>query len=295
MSYLKKGDTIGLIAPSSALENADLKPTLDMFAKMGLWVVEAANIKSHFRYMAGDDRQRAESFNQMVKDKTIKALFCMRGGAGSTRILDKIDFAELKKNPKPIIGLSDSTALQNAALTMTGNPSFTGFLPIYDTKDGKINPFMQNELINVLFEDNHQVTSGVCLKEGLVEGEIVGGCLSTFNLLCGTKYFPDLKDKILLLEDVGEKTYKIDLMLNQLKQQPNFEKMKGIIFGKFTNSIIKDEIDGTPKDCINDFVSNLNLPVIIDFDYGHIPNRHILPLGIKVKMQANKNNCSVSW
>lgn len=295
MSWLKKGDTVGLIAPSSSLGDDDLKPTLEMFAQMGLWVVEATNIKSRFRYMAGSDQKRAEAINQMVKNPTIKALFCMRGGAGASRILDMIDFRTLHDNPKLIIGLSDATALQNAALTMSGNPALTGFLPLYDTHDGKINEVMRNELFNALFEDKHEIISGVCLREGQAQGEIVGGCLSVFNLLCGTKYFPDLTGKILLLEDVGEKTYKIDLMLNQLKQQPNFDKLNGVILGQFSDCIIKDKTDGTVADCINDFIRTVDIPVINEFAYGHIPQRHILPLGVAVKMIAEKNRCQVKW
>lgn len=295
MSWLKKGDTVGLIAPSSALGEFDLKPILDMFTQMGLWVVEATNIKNRYRYMAGTDKIRAESFNQIVKNPDIKALFCLRGGAGATRMIDMIDFMTLRENPKPIIGLSDSTALQNAAITMARCPALTGFLPLYDSKNGKIDETMQRELKDALFANKHEIVSGVCLKKGKAEGEIVGGCLSVFSLLCGTKYFPDLTDKILLLEDVGEKTYKIDLMLTQLKQQPNFDKLAGIIIGQFSDCVIKDPIDGSVDDCIDDFICDLNIPVIGDFAYGHIPQRHILPLGVKVKMTSGKPDCSVCW
>ncbi len=295
MSWLKKGDTVGLIAPSSALGEFDLKPTLDMFTQMGLWVVEATNIKNRFRYMAGTDKIRAESFNQIIKNPDIKALFCLRGGAGATRMIDMVDFRTLRENPKLIIGLSDSTALQNAALTMAKCPALTGFLPLYDSKDGKIDETMQRELKDALFANKHEIVSGVCLKKGKVEGEIVGGCLSVFSLLCGTKYFPDLAGKILLLEDVGEKTYKIDLMLTQLKQQPNFDKLAGIIIGQFSDCVIKDPCDGSVDDCIKDFTCDLNIPVIGNFAYGHIPYRHILPLGVKVKMTASKTACSICW
>lgn len=295
MSLLKKGDTVGLIAPSCGGKKTDLPLLKRLFEQMELKVIYANNLTDSFRYMAGSDEVRAKEFNRMVKDSKVKALFCLRGGAGATRMLDKTDFTALKTNPKPIIGLSDSTALQNAAVKLANNISLTGFLPLYELKTGKINEFMVKELKKTLFEDKHEISSGKCLKAGTAEGKIVGGCLSVFNLLCGTKYFPNLRGKILLLEDVGEKTYKIDLWLQQLKQQPHFDELKGIIFGKFSDCEIKDKNDGTIADCISDFAKGLNVPVICDFAYGHIPERHIIPLGIKVKMSATAKNCTLRW
>lgn len=296
MSILSIGDSIGIIAPSSGFGlNDSISPACEMLQQMGFQIVLADNLQSSYRYMAGNDQERAAATNSMIADSSIKALLCLRGGAGSTRILDYLDFSLLQKNPKPIIGLSDSTALQNAAFSLTENPSLTGFLPLYDTHDDKVNSFMVQELHSALLDNDHNLISGNCLSSGSVSGKIVGGCLSTFTLLCGTIYFPDLTNKILLLEDVGEKTYKIDLMFNQLKQQPNFNKIKGIILGSFTNCEIKDNFDGGIADCIADFTKDLNIPIITDFAYGHIPQRHILPLGITVNMTASSEGCQIQW
>lgn len=295
MAILKKGDKIGFIAPSSGQQNKDLTFALDYFKKLGLDVVLAPNLNKEFRYMAGTDQERAASLNEMFKDKTIKALFCIRGAAGSTRVLKYLDYKQIKNNPKPIIGLSDSTALQNALITKANNPSFTGFLPLYDFKNNKIDSLVSKSLKSSLFEDTHYIKSGTSLIKGSASGTIVGGCLSALLYLCGTPYFPDLKDKILILEDTDEKTYKIDLMLNQLKQQKNFNKLKGIIFGQFTDCIIIDPEDGTIEDCIQDFTKDLNIPVITNFQHGHIPSRYILPLGINVKITSSSKECSISW
>lgn len=295
MSLLKKGDTIGLIAPSSGLGNVELAKLIAALEKAELKVVVADNVNDKFRYMAGSDTARAKAFNKMAKNPKVKALLCLRGGAGSTRMLDLVDFNLLKANPKPIIGLSDSTALQNAAFTLSKNISLSGFLAMYDYKMGKIDSVMLNELTNVLFNKKHLIHSGKCLRSGTAEGKLVGGCLSVFNLLCGTRYFPDLSNKILLLEDVGEKTYKIDLMMTQLRQQKGFSKLRGIVFGSFSNCIIKDQDDGTINDCINDMIKDLNIPVISDFGYGHIAQRHILPLGARVKIVASSADCSIKW
>ncbi len=295
MSLLNREDTVGIIAPSAGLNGKELQPVINFFHRLGLQVKTANNLKQGYRYMAGSDAERAVSVNQMFADNEVKALFCLRGGAGSTRILNLLDYNLIKYNPKPIIGLSDSTALQNAVIAKTGNPCLTGFLPLYDLADNTINKTTETSLQEALFSDKHQIRSGTCLNAGKTQGTVIGGCLSVLCYLCGTPYFADLKDKILLLEDVGEKTYKIDLMLNQLKQQKNFNKLKGVIFGQFTNCITADTEDGTVEDCINDFTIGLNIPIIKDFAYGHIPARHIIPLGLPVKLTSAENECSISW
>ena len=127
------------------------------------------------------------------------------------------------------------------------------------------------------------------LKKGEAEGVLIGGCLSVFNALCGTKYFPKLKNKILLIEDVGEKTYRIDLMLDQLKKQKDFDKVKAIIFGSFLNCKIADIGDGTIDEIIKNFVQTLDIPVIYNFPYGHIKSRFILPIGKKIKLKTKSS------
>ena len=295
MSILKKGDKIGIIAPSVGLKNKDLTPALNYFKKIGLTPILANNLNKNYRYMAGSDKERAENINKLFKDKTIKALFCLRGGAGATRMLDLLDYKLIKQNKKPIFGLSDSTAIQNALITQTNNPSYTGFLPLYDVDERGINQTLDASLQKTLFNNHQTISSGDCLKKGECKGKIVGGCLSVLTYLCGTKYFPNLSGKILLLEDIGEKTYKIDLMLNQLKQQKNFNKLKGIILGQFHNCIVSDEEDGTIEECIKDFANDLNIPIITNFAYGHTKERFVIPLNKSVSLKATNNECSISW
>ncbi|MBO5038358.1 MAG: LD-carboxypeptidase [Alphaproteobacteria bacterium] len=295
MSFLKAGDKIGIIAPSVGLKEKDLAPTLAFFKKLNLTPILASNLNSSYRYMAGTDKERALNINKMFEDSSIKALFCLRGGAGATRMLDYLDYEIIRNNLKPVVGLSDSTALQNALYAKTKNPSLTGFLPLYDLNDKTIAPQTEASLLSALFENNHLITSGTSLHEGTAEGVIIGGCLSVLLYLCGTPYFPDLSGKILLLEDIEEKTYKIDLMLNQLKQQKGFNALKGIIIGQFTDCPVVDPEDGTINDCIKDFTKNLNIPIITDFAYGHIPARHILPIGLTAKISATPETCTISW
>lgn len=295
MAILKKGDLVGFIAPSCGQQNQDLTPSIKYLNSLGLKVILSPSLNEEYRYMGGSDITRADSINQMYQDPSVKALFCIRGGAGSSRMLKYLDYELIKNNPKPVIGLSDSTALQNAIFTQTEQPSFTGFLPIYDFKEKNIDPLVASSLENALFEDTHKIISGTPIKNGTAKGKIIGGCLSVFLQLCGTPYFPSFANKILLIEDIDEKTYKIDLMLNQLKNQKDFDLLKGIIIGNFTDSIITSPEDGTVEDCIKDFTKDLHIPVISNFQYGHIPSRHIIPLGIDVSLISSDKECSISW
>lgn len=295
MSLLKKGDTIGFIAPSSFVKKEDISEAVKYFKEMGLKVKLAENLTDEYRYMAGNDKKRASSVNKMYADKNIKAIFCVRGGAGSSRILPYLDYNLIKSNKKPIFGLSDSTAIQNALISLSFIPAYTGYLPAYKPNQNSFNDKAGKYLQSILFDDKHEICSGQCLIKGEAEGKIVGGNLSVLTYLCGTKYFPSLKDKILLIEDVGEKTYKVDLMLNQLKQQKDFDKLKGIIIGQFSDCKIASASDGSIDDCIKDFVAGLKIPTISNLDYGHINHSLILPMGIKVKMTSTPKKCSISW
>ena len=240
-----------------------------------------------YRYMGGTDEERAEDINQAFLRPDIKAIFCTRGGAGAIKVLDKLDYNGIKQNPKPIFGLSDSTALQNAVYAQTGNVSYTGFLPIYDFKTTEPDDTIAKSLKDIFSAKTQVVQEGTYLKGGQVKGVMVGGCLSVLCGLCGTPYFPDLKNKILLLEDVGEKTYRVENMLNQIKYQKNFDKIKGIVFGQFAKCVVADPEDGTLPEIIDDFIKDLNIPIISDFLYGHIPSRYVLPIGKEVLLDAD--------
>lgn len=288
MQMLNKGDKIAIVAPSGFIESESLQNGLNWFKRQGLEVVFMQNVFARYRYMGGSDEQRAADINQAFAGEDIKAIFCARGGAGAVKVLDKLDYELIKKNPKPIFGLSDSTALQNAVYAKTGNVSYTGFLPIYDFKTSDLDEVTAHSLLNVFNLAKQTVQEGTYLRGGKARGIMVGGCLSVLCSLCGSAYFPDLQNKILLLEDVGEKTYRLENMLTQLKYQKNFSKIKGIVFGKFTKCPEADEGDGTVEEIISDFVNDLNVPVISDFPYGHIHGRYVLPIGREVILDADK-------
>lgn len=288
MNLLQKGDTVAFVAPSGCINPHALDKSIAYFQNLGLNVKIMPHVFDAYRYMAGTDTDRAQDINCAFRDTDIKAIFCVRGGAGSTKILDLLDYNSIKNNPKPTFGLSDSTALQNALYAKTGHISFTGFLPIFDFKDGDINPDVAHSLENILKNKKQTITKGKMLRPGKAEAELIGGCLSVLVYLCGTPYLPELSNKILILEDIGEKTYSLELKLNQLAQQPGFGQIKGIIFGKFTNCVAADAEDGTVEEILKDFAKDLKIPVLYDFPYGHIASRYLMPIGGKVMLDASQ-------
>ena len=285
---LKKGDKIALVAPSGCFHKDDLNNGLNFFQNIGLKPCVAKHAYETFYYAAGTPEHRADDINQAFKDHQIKAIFCIRGGAGSSQILDFLDYEMIKKNKKPVFGLSDSTALQNALYTKTGNVSYTGFLPIYDFREGPLNQKLEKSFQDVLSGKKISYNEFDVLNEGIMEGVVVGGCLSVFNMLCGTPYFPNLNNKILLIEDVGEKTYQLDLKLQQLKMQKGFNNIQGIIFGTFLNCVEADENDGSVDDIIQNFSKNIDKPVVCHFPYGHMKERILMPIGKKIKISAKR-------
>lgn len=288
MTLLRAGDKIALVAPSGFIEPESLKTGAAWLEAQGFELELMPHVFARRYYMAGTDFERANDINEAFARPDIKALFCVRGGAGCTKILPYIDYPLIKKNRKPVFGLSDSTALQNALFTLAGNVSYTGFLPIFDFKTGELDEKINCSLNEVFAGHEQKVFGGKCLNADLAQGIMVGGCLSVFNYLCGTPYFPSLQGKILLIEDVGEKTYRIDLMLNQLKAQKDFAGLNGIVFGQFLNCTEADEGDGSVAEIIADFAQELDIPVITDFPYGHIASRYVLPIGKKVCLNADE-------
>lgn len=296
MIKLNPKDKVGIASPAGFINSLDdIAPALAYLRSLGLESVIGNHVLDKYFYMGGTDADRAADLNAFFADDSIKAIFTTAGGAGAQRILPFLDYDLIKKHPKPIFGLSDNTSLQNGIYAQTGCPSVTGFSLKYDFKNGHFSDFTKASLEAVFKGEKQKIQSGKTLSSGTAEGILIGSCLSTFRNLCGTPFMPELKDKILLLEDVGEKSYKIGVMLSQLLQQKDFENLRGIIFGQFTNCAPFEEQDGTVEEMLQEFPSLLKkqIPIITDFQFGHIPDRYVLPLGEKVCLNAD--NCLLEY
>jgi len=295
---LKKNDVIGLISPASSPDDlSKIEEGVRYLEGLGYSVETGKNVGKINGYLAGSDKERIEDLDSMFKKKEIKAVFCLRGGYGSGRLLDKIDYNLIKKNPKILVGYSDITALQLAIFKKTRLITFSG-------------PMVVSDLINQIHNKSEEIfwsmlTSGKkigklksiggkeiqYMRKGKGIGTLIGGNLSTFVSLIGTEFLPKLTNYVLLLEDTCEPPYKIDRMFNQLKLSGIFDKSKGIMLGAFNDCIDENSEKNTLTlgEVIQDYLGKLKKPVLYNLSHGHIKENLILPIGLKVKLNSSKN------
>ena len=284
---MKKIKKIALVSPSVMLSERELTPDLWLkyFTDLGLEVVVMPTALEGKYLSTFQARDKAKDIMDAYRDDSIDALVAVHGGASALRVLEYLDFEEIKKYNKPLIGFSDTTSLQFGIYAKTGNSYVTGFFPEYEFRDGVIDKLVEKGLKKIISAERFEVKSGECVHEGVAEGILVGGNMSSISDLSGTPYYPDLTDKILLLEDECEKSYKLKLMLTQLKYNPSFSKVKGIIFGKFSEC--DDHIThGSVDSVVDDFAAQVNVPMIRNFNYGHYKSREVLTCGIKYRLDA---------
>jgi muramoyltetrapeptide carboxypeptidase len=294
---LKKGDLIGVISPaSSPLDPVNLDSGVNYIEKLGYRVEVGKNVGKVNGYLAGSDEERADDLNSMFKNKNVKAIICLRGGYGAFRILDRINYKLIRNNPKIFVGFSEITALQTAILHKAGLITFAGPMVASDFANG-VSSYTEelfwrlltsNKKLGRLRYPDQSKLSGI--TKGSATGRILGGNLAVFNALIGSPYFPLLKDRILLLEDVAELPYKIDRMFNQLRMIKVFTKVKGIVLGRFVDCYEHDPMKKTLTlgEVMEDYLNELNIPVVYTFPHGHIKDKVTVPIGINIKMNATK-------
>lgn len=287
MFKLNPGDKVGITSLASFISQGDIDNGINYLKQLGLIPIIGPCTYASWRYMAGSPQARAQDINSFFQDNTIKAIFTPRGGGGATYVLPHIDYNLVKDHPKPLFGLSDITAIQNALYAQSNNISYTGFLLKYDFRTGTIPPMINESFMQIIQKKKIDYQGGETVCSGKAKGILIGGNLSVLQYLIGTPYMPSLTNKILLLEDVGGKSFQIDLKLQQLRQLPDFKQLKGIIFGEFSDCQVFDPEDGTIDEIINYYCQDLKIPVIKHFPYGHIPERRILPIGKEITLDAD--------
>ncbi len=289
---LHTGDTVALVSPSISLNrkrDINVDGVVRYLTSLGFKVIVAPSCYSGLTLTADSDKAKADDIMAMYRNLEVKALFALHGGAASLRVLPFLDFDEIKKNPKPLIGFSDTSSIQMGIYSQTGLPYISGFLGEYELRQGEVDALVVQDLRTVLKGEKFYSREGVSLRGGVAEGVLIGGNLSIFSDLTGTPYYPDIRDKIILFEDECEKPYKINLMLTQLRLNPWFEHVRGVVFGRFSECELEGSTFGTVDDVIDDFVRQTKVPVIKNFNYGHFPTRHVLTLGVSYRLDAD--NC----
>ena len=295
---LKTGDTLGVIAPASALAEKVITRAIENLTSLGFKVKLGKNVREQKGYLAGTDEQRLEDLHWAFSDPEVDAVWCIRGGYGVTRILPKVDFKLIKKNPKIFIGYSDITALHVAIHQKTGLVTFHGPVGTSDytefTKPNVwnllTNPTPQYKLVHS--EENLKKDSNLFKPEvitaGKCRGQLIGGNLSLLSAMDGTPFALDnLKGKILFMEDIDERPYRVDRMLTQMLQSHDLSKLAGIALGVFEGCNPKpDENSLSLIECFKDRLGNLGIPVIYGLSFGHISNQYTLPVGIEAEMDT---------
>jgi muramoyltetrapeptide carboxypeptidase len=235
---------------------------------------------------AGTDDDRVQDLQKAINDAQVKAIFCSRGGYGLARIIDKIDFSALKSAAKWIVGFSDITALHNA-LSRVGVASIHGIMAKHITLKSE----GLDNLMTMLFGGNvaYEVPAHEFNKVGEAEGELIGGNLSVLYGLRGTPFDIDYRGKILFIEDLGERLYHIDRMMQNLRLGGVFAQISGLVVGQFTDIDEDDSFSGGVYGVIRDAVKDYNIPVCFNFPAGHVDNNQPLKMGANYKLEVLKD------
>lgn len=291
---LEKGDTIGIVGPASPMIKDRLERGLRYLTERGYGVKKGEHLNDEYGYLAGTDKDRAHDLNQMFREPEVKAIFCTRGGYGTPRLLDLVDYEAIRRNPKIFVGYSDITALQLAIFKKTQVVTFSGPMTAVEMSR-RMKPFTENHFWNLItkaaagtrLEGN--VGALKILRKGKSEGILVGGCLSLICSLLGTPYLPDFQNAILFVEEIGEDPYRIDRNLTQLRLAGILNRLNGIVFGRFENCLPKpNEPSLTIERIICDVTSDLHIPILAELPYGHIDKKYTIPVGTRVYLDAEQ-------
>jgi len=290
---LKKGDTIGVIAPGGAIFNNDsIEKCRLKLDSIGFKMAAGKTLSTQHGYLSDTDENRAKEIMDMFQNPNINGILAMRGGSGCARVLPYLDYELIKQHNKPFIGMSDITALLTAFYTKTGMVSFHGPVGYSTWTDFTKKYFIETLVDKKLTEMTTPAHSKFyMINEGIAQGELIGGNLTVFSQLVGTPYLPNMDGKILFLEDINEEPYRIDRMLMQLKLAGILSQINGIILGECRKCVPEEpEKSLTLKQVLTDHLSNLNIPVFYGAKFGHIKDKWTLPVGIKAEMNANNGS-----
>jgi muramoyltetrapeptide carboxypeptidase len=287
---VKPGDRIAVMAPAGAVWDQKEKDKItSLFRTLGWEPVLGKTISQNDGYLAGTDEFRAQEFMQFMADKSIKAIFTMRGGWGSARILDLLNYEIISANPKIILGFSDITSLLNTIYLKTGLVTFHGPC-IYSTWN-KFSVDALKALIEkneVYHFKNKDMGTLQTLRGGKAKGVLVGGNLSVLTSLLGTRYEPDWEGKILFLEEISEEPYRIDRMLWQLKSAGVFTAIRGLVLGAFKNCTAEFPTQSyTLEEVLDQYFHQASFPVMSGASFGHVLDKYTLPIGAEVFLNTD--------
>lgn len=287
--YLKKGDTIGIVAPAGFMPIEKMQACIETLDAWGFTVEMGATTHSHSEnYFAGTDEERLADLQAMLDNPDIKAILCARGGYGMSRIIDDLNFKRFRKNPKWIIGYSDITVLHCHLYTEYDIASMHAPMAAAFNDGVEGNPFIQSIKDALEGKPAHYYCAPHAFNRlGEAEGELVGGNLTLLAHLIGTASDFKTKHKILFLEDVGEYLYNIDRMFVQLKRAGKLDRLEGLIIGGFTDTKDTERPFGrTAYELIYEHLKDYDYPVCFGFPVSHSKENYALKVGMDYKLQV---------
>lgn len=298
---LRPGDTIGIVAPSGRIPPAELEQGIALLKARGYRVAVGEHVLAHhpsYDYLAGTDAQRAADLNAMLARTDVQAILCARGGYGAMRLFPHIQWEAVAPEPKIFIGYSDITSLHTAISRRLGWATFhapmVGALARLNEQTASVywSLLEKPEAFGTLPADPETMTT---LSGGTVEGELAGGCLCLLAHACGSNDAPDFRNKIVVLEDVGEGVYRIDRDLMQLKNAGLLDEAAGFVIGTVTRW--KQQEADPPANSLEtlwqDYFGALGKPVLTGFPFGHEPNPLMIPLGVRARLDADSRSLTL--
>jgi len=285
---LKQGEGIGVIAPAGPVTRSEIQPGIKLLNSSGYNVVSGPHLYHKKGYVAGEDEERLEDLHSMFINNKVKAIICARGGYGSLRLLNRIDFDLIQRNPKIIVGYSDITALLLAIYKKTHLITFHGPVVKDISKNNNRNLTSFFDLVSSGKSLKLDLSGGRTLMRGKVSGTLLGGNLSLISSLMGTPFMPSLKGAILLIEEKDEPLYRVDRMLTHLRLSGSLDDLAGLLAGGFEDCGDMSSINNI----LLDTVSDLNIPLISGLPVGHGLENITLPLGLPCTLDTNLRTLS---
>ena len=292
--YIPKNNAVWIISTARKINYEELKPSIAFLKQCNLDVCIGKTIDSEEHQFAGNDELRIQDFQNAINDKNAKAIWCARGGYGTVRIIDKIDFSNYVRNPIPIIGYSDITVI-HSHLHNLGVKTIHATMPV-NIKDNSKESL--KSLKDVLFEKKlkYSIKSSKNNVLGKAKGKLVGGNLSILYSLLGSSSSINTDNKILFIEDIDEYLYHIDRMLINLKRNGYFKNLAGLVVGSFTK--MNDNLipfGKTVEEIVLDITQEYNFPILFNFPAGHTNDNRALIFGAEIIMTVDEKNSTLEF
>jgi len=293
-SSLKKNDKVAIVATARKVRQQELQPAIELLERWGLVPVVGASIGLEENQFAGSDKERAQDLQEQLDNPEIKAIWCAKGGYGTVRILDQLDFTAFQKKSKWVIGYSDVTAL-HSHIHKLGIASLHAQMCLgVETKSEATHETLRKALLGE--EISYRFPSFKLNKKGTAQGEIIGGNLSVLYSLCGSNSAIKSDGKILFLEDLDEYLYHIDRMMQNLKRNGMLKDLAGLLIGGMSDMNDNEIPFGkTAEEIIIESVSEYGFPVAFNFPAGHIKENHAVIFGKKIHLEVSEEKSTVNY